>query len=98
MCMAQRDPLLYRLKRVKGGITMEMTLDRLSEGQCAYISALDTAGGLRQRLLDHGLIEGTIVRCLRKSPKGDPVIYCIRGSMLAIRRADSRSIRVVTAP
>ena len=73
---------------------METTLDRLREGECARILRLDLRGAMRRRLLDFGMIEGTRVRCLRVSPSGDPVIYRVRGTMLALRRQDSRRIAV----
>ena len=73
---------------------METTLDRLRVGECATVSALCTGGALRRRLMDFGLIEGTPVRCLRKSPAGSPVLYAVRGTMLALRTCDGRSIAV----
>ena len=77
---------------------METTLNYLREGQCARIKALRMQGAMRRRLLDFGLIEGTQVRCLRRSPAGDPVLYCVRGTVLALRRQDSRYIAVETEP
>ena len=73
---------------------METTLNQLHEGQCARILSLRMRGAMRRRLLDFGMIEGTRVRCLRKSPSGDPVIYSVRGTMLALRRQDSGRIAV----
>jgi len=77
---------------------MRTTLDQLREGDCARITALRLRGAMRRRLLDFGMIGGTRVRCLRKSPAGDPVIYMVRGTMLAIRRQDSRRIAVEVTP
>ncbi len=77
---------------------METTLNYLREGQCARIKTLRMQGAMRRRLLDFGLIEGTWVRCLRFSPAGDPVLYCVRGTVLALRRQDSRCIAVETEP
>lgn len=73
---------------------MEMTLDALREGACGQITALEARGALRRRLLDFGLIEGTEIRCLRISPPGSPVLYRVRGTMLALRRRDAEYIRV----
>ncbi len=73
---------------------METTLDCLREGETGRITALHLRGAIRRRLLDFGLIEGTPVRCLRRSPAGSPVIYCVRGTMLALRLCDSRCICV----
>lgn len=77
---------------------MRTTLDMLREGDCARIRSLELRGAMRRRLLDFGMIEGTRVRCLRKSPAGDPVIYLVRGTMLALRRQDSRRIAVEVEP
>ncbi|MGM9522969.1 MAG: ferrous iron transport protein A [Faecousia sp.] len=73
---------------------METTMNRLREGQCARVTSLGLTGELRRRLLDFGLIEGTEVRCLRISPAGSPVLYRVRGTLLALRTADSGRIRV----
>lgn len=73
---------------------MEMTLGALREGAYGRITALEARGALRRRLLDFGLIEGTEVRCLRISPAGSPVLYRVRGTMLALRRCDAENIRV----
>lgn len=77
---------------------METTLDALTEGACARVTALQARGSLRRRLLDFGLIEGTEIRCLRISPTGSPVLYRVRGTMLALRRCDAEKIRVATCP
>lgn len=73
---------------------METTMNRLREGQCARVTSLGLTGELRRRLLDFGLIEGTEVRCLRISPAGSPMLYRVRGTLLALRTADSGRIRV----
>lgn len=73
---------------------MELTLDSLTEGECARITALQAGGALRRRLLDFGLIEGTDIHCLRISPTGSPALYRVRGTMLALRRCDAKKIRV----
>ena len=54
-------------------------LNRVPEGRVARVIDLFTTGNMRRRLQDIGLIEGTDVECLQKSPAGDPVAYYIRG-------------------
>ena len=51
-------------------------------------------GSIRRRMQDIGLIEGTPVECLQKSPSGDPVAYLIRGAVIALRREDSGRVMV----
>lgn len=74
---------------------METTLDCLREGERGTVGALEMSGALRRRLMDFGLIEGTPIRCVRKSPAGSPILYSVRGTMLALRTCDSRRIAVL---
>lgn len=69
-------------------------LNRLYEGEWARVEALDPGCTMRRRLQDIGLIEGTRVECLQKSPAGDPVAYLIRGAVIALRAEDSEKVLV----
>lgn len=68
------------------------TLCQLTEGCWGCVRRLDTKGDMRRRLQDIGLIEGTQVKCLLKSPSGDPVAYLIRGAVIALRNDTSSEI------
>lgn len=69
-------------------------LSDLKSGEIAKVTSLLTKGSMRRRMLDIGLIEGTEVECVQKSPMGDPVAYLIRGAVIAIRSEDSANILV----
>ena len=71
-----------------------MTLDTLDEGTSGRVAGLMINGPMRRRLQDIGLIDGTEVVCLRKSPSGDPVAYLIRGAVIALRSEDSSKILI----
>ena len=60
-------------------------LSRVPEGRAARVVRLLTTGEMRRRLQDIGLIQGTKIECLQKSPAGDPVAYYIRGAVIALR-------------
>lgn len=70
------------------------TLAQLREGQSARVAGLQLSGSMRRRLQDIGLIEGTTVQCVQKSPAGDPVAYFIRGALIALRTEDSGKVLV----
>ena len=70
------------------------SLDKLSEGQKARVEELRLNGSIRRRMQDIGLIEGTEVECVQKSPAGDPVAYRIRGALIALRAEDSARVLV----
>ena len=64
-------------------------LTHLKPGEWAVIRAVDSESGIRRRLLDMGMIEGTKIECVLKSPYGDPTAYCVRGAVVALRNEDS---------
>jgi len=49
---------------------------------------------MRRRMLDLGLICGTNVEALQKSPSGDPIAYAIRGAVIALRSEEASKILV----
>lgn len=71
-----------------------MPLAQLPVGGTARVQTLLSTGSMRRRLQDIGLIEGTLVRCLQKSPTGDPIAYEIRGAVIALRSEDSSQVLV----
>lgn len=69
-------------------------LNTLDVGQTAKVHNILSVGGMRRRLQDMGLIEGTRVECMQKSFSGDPIAYLIRGAVIALRSEDSSRIMV----
>lgn len=61
-------------------------------GERGTVTAMQLTGTIQRRLLDIGLIAGTKVECVLKSPSGDPSAYKIRGAVIALRREDSERI------
>jgi ferrous iron transport protein A len=73
---------------------MDLTLRDLQVGQSARVLAVQAGPGMSRRLMDMGLIPGTRVTCVAKSPAGDPAAYLIRGAVIALRRRDAGGVRV----
>jgi len=74
--------------------TAPHTLDQLHPGQSATVRALDSHGPERRRLMDLGLVPGTVVAAEMSSPLGDPVAYRVRGALVALRRAQAQQIHI----
>lgn len=72
-----------------------ISLCDIDVGQSATIKKLLSSGSIRRRFLDIGLVSGTRVTCIMKSPCGDPTAYLIRGAVIAIRRKDAADILAV---
>ena len=74
---------------------MYLSLSDLKVGQSGTVQHIKTTGSMRRRLLDLGIIEGTKIRCIHKSPAGNPVAYSIRGAVIALRTDDSKQIELL---
>ncbi len=71
------------------------SLNLLPVGKEARVINITSSGSMRRRLQDIGIIEGTKIKCLYKSPAGDPVAYFIKGAVIALRNQDSKNIFVL---
>jgi DtxR family Mn-dependent transcriptional regulator len=73
-----------------------LPMDELKQGQSGKILLISPRirGAERRRLLDLGILPGTLVEAELPSPMGDPVAYRIRDTLIALRREQARCIRV----
>ena len=71
-----------------------LQLSCIPKGATCVIKTITAHQGIRRRLQDMGLVPGTLVKCIYKSPFGDPTAYLIRGALVALRHEDSDSILV----
>jgi len=69
-------------------------LHQLSLGTCGKVKQLIADNNTRRRMLDLGLICGTRVEPLQKSPSGDPTAYEIRGAVIALRSEEAAKVLV----
>ncbi|NCB50851.1 MAG: ferrous iron transport protein A [Clostridia bacterium] len=70
------------------------SLCEMRPGETAFIEQLLSHGSIRRRFLDLGLVKNTPVKCLGRSPSGDPSAFLVRGTVIAIRNEDSRNILI----
>lgn len=69
-------------------------LNTLPMGRGGKVKGILAGGSGRRRMLDLGLIDGTRVEAVLKSPAGDPVAYWIRGALIALRSDEACNILV----
>ena len=72
--------------------TATLQLCRLPVGDTATVVQLLSDGTERRRMLDLGLVKGTRIQSLQKSPSGDPIAYLFRGTVIALRTEDAEKI------
>jgi DtxR family Mn-dependent transcriptional regulator len=73
-----------------------LTLADVGVGESAVVVGISSAcqGPQRRRLLDLGVVPGTVIRGIMASAAGDPVAYDIRGALIGLRRQQAGWIRV----
>ncbi len=81
---------------LRGDVFMESDykLSMLSPDHSAIICENGASDGIKARLYDIGLIEGTAVKCVGRSPSGGISAFLIRGAVIALRDEDSKLIAV----
>ena len=72
-----------------------MFLSELKIGEKAKITEISNDKFIdKQRLSDLGIIEGTQIEALYKSPFGNPTAYLVRGTVFALRTETAEKIKI----
>lgn len=77
---------------------MKQMITNLSEiplNNVVYIKEINCKNVIKRRLLDLGLVKNTKIIPVLISPSGDPRAFEVRGSLIAIRKEDTKNIKVV---
>lgn len=71
-------------------------LDQLEEGQKGTVVRLlpRLRGAERRRLMDLGMLPGTMIEAEMASPMGDPMAYRVRDALIALRNDQARNIQI----
>lgn len=70
------------------------SLSSLAVGSTAKITAINIPPADRARLLEMGLIVGTLIEVVRYAPLGDPIELKVRGYHLSLRKHEADLIEV----
>jgi ferrous iron transport protein A len=62
------------------------TLAQLAEGEAGVLDRLDLPDDIARRLMELGFLPGHIIVPARSAPTGDPRVYRVDGSEVALRR------------
>ena len=72
----------------------QKTLADLKPGESGVVTKLNSTGASRRRLMDLGILPGTLISAEFASPAGDPVAYQVRGSLIALRAIQAHEIEI----
>jgi Fe2+ transport system protein FeoA len=71
-----------------------MTLADAEKGDKLRILKVQSGGGIRQRMLDMGIIKGSEIIVERYAPLCDPIHIKVKGYSLALRVSEGKMIEV----
>jgi len=79
-------------RRANTGVLADLPL-----GESAILSDLQLSPPVAEHLMNLGFVPGLVVKVLRSGPGGDPRVYRVDGTEVAMRRDLSRHIHVEMA-
>jgi ferrous iron transport protein A len=71
-----------------------MNLTMLKRDEVGRITVIGTAGPLRRRLMDMGVLVGELVKMEKVAPLGDPIEVVIKSYCLSLRKKEAEGILV----
>ena len=81
---------LRRRRRRRGGLPL--TLADLFEGERGVLESLDLPEDVALRLMELGFLPGSIIIAGKTAPGGDPQVFRVDGSEIALRRETARNL------
>ncbi len=72
---------------------MKKVSDMIS-GETGVVKKIDGFGALRRRIIDMGVMPGTVVKMIKSAPLGDPVEINLHGYDLSIRKSEANNIEL----
>ncbi|HOK47965.1 MAG TPA: FeoA domain-containing protein [Bryobacteraceae bacterium] len=74
------------------------TLVELREGEQGVLDCLDLPDDVSRRLMELGFVPGNAVTAARSAPGGDPRVFRVDGSEIALRCETAARLRIRPAP
>ena len=71
-----------------------MRLGMLNKDEECVVLLIENDRSIKRRLQELGVVDGTKIKCLYKSPLGDPSAYLVRGAVIALRREDADTVLI----
>lgn len=69
-------------------------LDQLLPGEVGIVTKVTGSGAVRRRLVDMGIIAGTVVQVQKLAPLGDPMEIKVKKFNLSLRKTEAALIEV----
>ena len=81
-----------RRRRGRGRFSAPRSLADLLEGEEGILDSLDLPEDVALRLMELGFLPGTLIVAGKSAPGGDPRVFRVDGSEIALRRETARNL------
>lgn len=81
-----------RRRKGRGRRRVPRSLAELPEGETGIVETLELPEDVAHRLMELGFLPGTSVVAGKSAPGGDPQVFRVDGSEIALRRETTRNI------
>jgi Fe2+ transport system protein FeoA len=71
-----------------------MDLSQVKEGQSCTIDRVGGSGNFRRRVLEMGIVKGSVVQIEKYAPLKDPLELIVKGYHISLRVAEAAQIKV----
>lgn len=78
----------------KNGKCPYRTLADLTHGEECVLDCIDLPDDVCTRLMELGFVPGTVISAGRSAPGGDPRVFRVDGSEIALRRETASYVRI----
>lgn len=73
---------------------MAKFLSELKPGEKAVVSGVSGSGAIYRRIVDMGVVPGTMIKVLKFAPLGDPMEIKVKGFNLSLRKKEAKMIEL----
>ena len=73
---------------------MVKDLSTLKPGERGVVTKVSGSGPIHRRIIDMGIVPGTMIKVEKLAPLGDPVEIKVKGFNLALRKMEAETIKV----
>ncbi len=81
-----------RRRRRRRGRFAPLTLADLTEGETGILASLELPEDVALRLMELGFLPGSVIEAGKTAPGGDPRVFRVDGSEIALRRETARNL------
>jgi ferrous iron transport protein A len=76
---------------------MLQPLSQLQPGEKGVVAKVIGTGPIHRRIIDMGIVPGTMIKVEKYAPLGDPMEIKVKGFNLSLRKAEAATIQVEVA-